>query len=119
MVALSDVPTDFAGNFTVWPGSHLLYERYFQTHDVRDMLHGTPRLEHLPEPTQLRVRAGDLVLAHYQLGHTGAPNLSAHVRYAVFFRLYHEHHDADALDILADIWREFPSLVPRGQPAAR
>lgn len=113
MVALSDVATDFAGNFTVWPGSHQLYERYFQAHDVRDMLRGTPRLEHLPEPAQLRVRAGDVVLAHYQLGHTGAPNLSSQIRYAVFFRLYHEHHDPDGLDILADIWREFPSLQRR------
>jgi hypothetical protein len=110
MVALSDVSTDFAGNFTVWPGSHHLYERYFQTHGPREMMRGTPRLEQLPPPLQLQVRTGDLVLAHYQLGHTGAPNLSAHIRYAVFFRLYHEQHDADSLDILTDIWREFPAL---------
>jgi hypothetical protein len=72
--------------------------------------HKSPELERLPDPLQLEVRAGDLVLAHYQLGHTGAPNLSAHVRYAFFFRLYHEHHDADSLDILADIQREFLAL---------
>jgi Phytanoyl-CoA dioxygenase (PhyH) len=113
MVALSDVSRDFAGNFTVWPGSHQLYERYFQTHDVQEMLHGTPKLEHLPDPVQLQVNAGDVVLAHYQLGHTAAPNLSAQIRYAVFFRLYHEQHDPDSLDILADIWREFPGLQPR------
>jgi Phytanoyl-CoA dioxygenase (PhyH) len=110
MVALSDVSADFAGNFSVWPGTHQLYERYFQTHDVREMRGGTPQLEALPRPVQLQVQAGDLVLAHYQLGHAAAPNLSAHVRYAVFFRLYHEHHDPEALDILADIWREFPGL---------
>jgi len=28
----------------------------------------------------------------------------------VSFRLYHRAHDADALDILADIWREYPEL---------
>jgi hypothetical protein len=110
MVALSDVDTDFAGNFTVWPGSHHRYEQYFKDHDVRDMVRGTPRLEGLPAPHQTRVKAGDLVLAHYQLGHTGAPNLSVFVRYAVFFRLYHQDHDADAIDILADIWREYPDL---------
>lgn len=111
MIALSDVESDFAGNFTVWPGSHRLYEQYFRTHDVRDMLAGTPRLESLPPPVQIRVRAGDLVLAHYQLGHAAAPNLSARVRYAVFFRLYHRDHDSQALDILADIWREYPGLA--------
>jgi hypothetical protein len=85
MVALSDVEHDFAGN-------------------------GTPKLPNLPAPVQVRVRKGDLLLSHYQLGHAPAPNLSSHVRYAVFFRLYHEAHDADDLGILADIWREFPSL---------
>lgn len=115
MVALSDVQAEFAGNFTVWPGSHHLYERYFQTHDVQQMVQGTPKLAHLPHPVQLQVRAGDVVLTHYQLGHTGAPNLSAAIRYAVFFRLYHEQHDADSLDILADIWREFPALQHFGK----
>jgi hypothetical protein len=110
MIALSDVDDDWAGNFSVWPGSHHLYEEYFQSGDVHEMIAGTPRLERLPTPLQTRVRAGDLLLAHYQLGHAAAPNLSPHVRYAVFFRLYHRDHDADALDILADIWREYPEL---------
>jgi len=68
------------GRVRLWPGGHQLYERYFQTHDVREMVHGTPQLEQLPDPMQLRVNAGDIVLAHYQLGHTGAPNLSARIR---------------------------------------
>ncbi len=110
MVALSDVEADFAGNFTVWPGSHHLYEQHFRTHGSAEMLNGTPRLPNLPEPVQIRLRKGDLLLSHYQLGHAPAPNLSSQVRYAVFFRLYHEAHDADDLEILADIWREFPSL---------
>lgn len=110
MIALSDVDKDFAGNFTVWPGSHHLYEQYFRSHDVREMTRGTPHVDGLPAPYQTRVKAGDLLLAHYQLGHTGAPNLSAFVRYAVFFRLYHRDHDPNALDILADIWREYTAL---------
>jgi len=114
MVALSDAQQDFAGNFTVWPGSHRLYERYFQTHEVTDMLRGTPRLSELPTPTQLRVRMGDLVLAHYELGHAGAPNLSPSIRYAVFFRLYHREHDQAGLDILGDLWREYPGVRALG-----
>jgi ectoine hydroxylase-related dioxygenase (phytanoyl-CoA dioxygenase family) len=113
-VAWSDVPAEFAGNLTVWPGSHQLYERYFQTHDVREMLRGTPRLEQLGAPLQLHGDAGDPVLAHYRLGHAGAPNLSARIRYAVSFRLYHAARAAraGALD-LADSWREFPALRQR------
>jgi ectoine hydroxylase-related dioxygenase (phytanoyl-CoA dioxygenase family) len=111
MVALSDVEVDFAGNFTVWPGSHHLYERYFRHHDVTEMIGGTPRLAELPAPVQTRVKAGDLLLAHYELGHAAAPNLSPRVRYAIFFRLYHREHDPEALDILADIWRQYASLA--------
>ncbi len=110
MVALSDVSADYSGNFTVWPGTHHDYERYFREHGAQAMLAGTPRLERLPEPVQTKVRAGDLVLAHYQLGHAAAPNLGPHVRYAVFFRLYHQAHDAESMDILTDIWREYPEL---------
>jgi Phytanoyl-CoA dioxygenase (PhyH) len=118
MVALSDVQADFNGNFTVWPGTHHAYERYFQGHGAERMLEGTPRLDHLPEPVQTRVRAGDVVLAHYELGHAAAPNLGSNVRYAIFFRLYHRDHDPDALDILSDIWREYPTLAERAARAS-
>jgi len=110
MVALSDVSADWNGNFSVWPGTHHEYERYFREHGVSRMLEGTPTLERLPEPVQTRVRAGDVILAHYQLGHGAAPNLGSHVRYAIFFRLYHRDHDADAMDVLANIWRDYPTL---------
>jgi ectoine hydroxylase-related dioxygenase (phytanoyl-CoA dioxygenase family) len=114
MVALSDVDADFRGNFTVWPGSHHLYEGYFRQHDPSDMAAGTPQLDSLPAPLQTRVEAGDLLLAHYQLGHAAAPNHGPRVRYAVFFRLYHRDHDAADTSILADIWREYraaPALL--------
>ena len=117
MVALSDVSEPYNGNFTVWPGTHHAYERYFREHGVERMHGGTPRLEHLPEPVQTEVRAGDLLLAHYQLGHTAAPNLGSRVRYAIFFRLYHRDHDADANDILSDIWREYPGVIENARRA--
>lgn len=116
MVALSDVCADYNGNFSVWPGTHHRYERYFREHGAERMLDGTPKLEQLPEPVQTKVAAGDLVLAHYQLGHAAAPNLGSRVRYAIFFRLYHRAHDRDALDILTDIWREYPALAACAAP---
>jgi hypothetical protein len=109
-VLLSDLPTCDRGNFTVWPGTHRAYEKYFQQHGVEKFLEGTPPID-LPEPQQVVGRAGDAVLCHYQLGHAVAPNLSPHIRYAIFFRLQHRRHDEHRHEVLADIWRDWPGFA--------
>ncbi len=50
-VFLSDLPEPFAGNFTVWPGSHRLYETYFREQGPQALLKGMPKVD-LPEPEQ-------------------------------------------------------------------
>ncbi len=52
-IFLSDVPGDFAGNLSVWPGTHRLYERYFQQHGAQALLEGMPPIE-LPESGRSR-----------------------------------------------------------------
>lgn len=108
-VLLGDLPDEFAGNFTVWPGTHRLYEEYFREHGSDALLKGMPPLE-LPAPRQITGRAGDAVLCHYQLAHGVAPNVSPHVRYAVFFRLKHRDHDSHPKDAMTDIWMDWPAL---------
>lgn len=39
-------------------------------------------------PVQIMASAGDIVLSHFLTGHLPAPNVSAEVRYAVFFRCF-------------------------------
>jgi hypothetical protein len=56
-------------------------------------------------------RAGDAVLAHYQLGHGIAGNASPHIRYAVFFRLWHVDHDSVRMECMTDIWREWAGMT--------
>ena len=51
-VYLSHVPHPYAGNFTVWPGTHHVYEKYFQEHGPESLLEGMPPVE-LPEPHQI------------------------------------------------------------------
>lgn len=85
-IFLSDVKVEFAGNFTVWPGSHRLLERYFHERGPmarREGMPATPR----GEPRQLLCSSGDVVLCHYLLAHGAAVNTSDNDRYAVFFRL--------------------------------
>lgn len=95
-VFLGSVRQEFAGNFTVWPGSHLLLESYFRERGPSAACEGMPPIP-LGSPVQLLCELGDVVLCHYQLAHAAAVNTSANDRYAVFFRLWlHDLVDAPA-----------------------
>ena len=108
-VLLSDLPETFSGNFTVWPGTHRQYEEYFRKHGVDAFQKGAPPID-LPEPVQITGRAGDAVFCHYQIGHGIAPNLSPHIRYAVFFRVVHSDHASHRAEVLSDIWRDWSGI---------
>ncbi len=110
-VLLSDLPGPDAGNFTLWPGSHRRHAEHLREHGAQTLLaHGRPDLD-LGEPLQITGRAGDIVLAHYLLGHAVATNLSPHVRYAVFFRLREIDHAQRRWQALADPWLEWPGMA--------
>jgi hypothetical protein len=108
-VFLSDVGGPFQGNFTVWPGSHRTLETHFRRHGTDELLQGFPQVP-LGPPRQLQARAGDALLAHYQLAHGAASNVGPHIRYAVFFRLAHRNHDNSTTATMLDIWREWEGL---------
>jgi hypothetical protein len=108
-VFLNDVDEPFHGNFTVWPGTHAALARHFARHGTDELLTGFPKID-LPAPRQLRARAGDGLLAHYQLAHGAAPNVGPHVRYAVFFRLFHAAHDTASTATMTELWREWEGL---------
>ncbi len=116
-VALSDVNGPFAGNLTVWPGTHRLYESYFSQHGPEALLEGMPNVP-LPGPVHLTAHAGDVMLCHYELAHTAAPNASPHVRYAIYFRAHHVDHEAQWKAAMTDIWLEWPGLQALRQHAA-
>ena len=108
-VALSATPHPYCGNFTVSPGSHHIYEAYFQEHRPDALLHGMPDVEIAP-PVQLITQPGDVVLVHYQVAHSAAPNHSPHVRYACFYRLSVADHADHKREAMTDIWREWPAI---------
>jgi len=102
-VFLTPVRTEFAGNFTVWPGSHYVYEKYFRETGKRAMSEPPPTPE-LGEPFQLMCEVGDVVLAHYQLGHAAAVNTSDVDRIAVYFRVWLRAMELDRWRYLTNIW---------------
>jgi hypothetical protein len=108
-IFLSDVTAPDAGNFTVWPGSHRVLEDHFRRHGTGVISNAFPSLEPA-RPRPLLGRAGDVVLAHYALAHAAAVNLGAHVRYAVFFRLYHPDHEQAGTRPLTELWSEWEGV---------
>lgn len=109
-IMLNDVHESFAGNFTVWPGTHRLFEQYFRENGVDKLVDGMPMIDGMPEPVQLTGKAGDVVLCHYQLAHTAAANVSSNTRYAIYFRLKHERHGLTRPETLTDIWLDWEGM---------
>lgn len=108
-VFLSDLPDPYSGNFTVWPGTHKIYEDYFREKGPQSLLDGMPKVA-LPQSEQFLGKAGDAALVHYQIGHGIAGNASPNIRYAIFFRLLHVDHDQYHWECMTDIWKEWEGL---------
>jgi len=103
-VFLTTTPCTFAGNLTVWPGTHHVYERHFREGGPRVLFEPYPQLS-LGAPLQLMCEAGDVVLMHYELAHTAAVNTSDVDRIAVYFRLWLRGIDEQRWECLANLWR--------------
>ena len=102
-VFLTPVTRPFAGNYTVWPGSHHVYERYFRERGERAMGEPMPTPE-IGQPVQLMCEVGDVVLVHYQLGHTAAVNTADRDRIAVYFRIWLRGLEERRWHHLTNIW---------------
>jgi hypothetical protein len=105
-VLLSDQLDEDAGNLWVWPGTHHTHAEYFREHgpDALVAAGGYPPIR-LPEPVQLVGRAGDLLLAHYLLGHNIGGNTAERTRRTAYFRLKAQGHDWRAA--LRDPWLDY------------
>ncbi|MCA9590089.1 MAG: phytanoyl-CoA dioxygenase family protein [Myxococcales bacterium] len=102
-VFLTPVTATFAGNFTVWPGSHEVYAAHFRRRRAAALAEPMPRPA-LDEPRQLLVQAGDVVVCNYLLGHTAADNVGPTDRLAVFFRYALADVDRRRLAYLSRPW---------------
>lgn len=106
-VFLTKVDCDFAGNFTVWPGSHLILEEYFRQRGPQAMHEGMPEVITEIEsgtPEQIKCSPGDVVFCHYLLAHSATVNLSDNDRYAVYFRIALNNQKEKRYHRLTNIW---------------
>lgn len=110
-IFLTDQAAGQMGNLWVWPGSHLRAAAYFREHGPDSLLSSVPYPQvELPEPHQVLGRAGDLLLAHYLLGHNIGGNTSAVTREVVYFRLSREGHRGRWRECVQDPLLEFEPL---------
>jgi hypothetical protein len=113
-VLMSDQREEDTGNLWVWPGTHLSHAEYFRQYGPGAFAAaaGYPPIRR-PEPEQVKGQAGDLLLAHYLLGHNIGGNTSPTVRRAVYFRIKRSGHDARWRDFLQDPWLDYDSVHGR------
>jgi ectoine hydroxylase-related dioxygenase (phytanoyl-CoA dioxygenase family) len=93
-VFLNDTLEAGAGQFTVFPGSHLYLAKVVAERgegvlygEQSPAFHLPPLPPHCSKPVELMVKAGDAVLVHPLLAHRVGLNYSPHVRHACFFRV--------------------------------
>jgi hypothetical protein len=111
-IFLTDQTREDAGNLWVWPGSHQGTARYLRVHGPEALLSCVPYPPiALNPPRQVTGRAGDLLLAHYLLGHNMGGNVSAQVREVLYFRLRRAGHRARWREAVTDPWLEFEAVT--------
>jgi ectoine hydroxylase-related dioxygenase (phytanoyl-CoA dioxygenase family) len=109
---LNDQLSENGGNLWVWPGTHKTHADFFASRGPQAFAEaaGCPDIE-LPEPIQIRGRAGDVLLAHYLLGHNIGGNYESNrTRRSLYWRLRTPGHMDRWVECLADPWADYPKL---------
>lgn len=107
-IFLTDQSRENAGNLWVWPGSHLAAADYLR-HQGPDALLSCvpyPPVE-LGQPRQVTARPGDVLFAHYLLGHNIGGNISEVRREVLYFRLRRTDHRARWRQVMQEPLLEF------------
>lgn len=110
-VLLSDQLEDYVGNLAVFPGTHRTIAEYIKKNGTASLRGGLNRVIPMPDEVQIKGKAGDAVLMHYQLAHDKEQNLSHLIRYMAYWRLWHVDSESSQAEGLTDIWREWPKVA--------
>ena len=97
-----------AGNLCVWPGSHRKVAAYLRERGPDALVGSAPYPPvDLDLPRQVTGRAGDVLLAHYMLGHNMGGNTTSTTREVLYFRMRRNEHRARWRDAVQDPLFEF------------
>ncbi len=108
-VCLRDVLEDMCGNLVVFPRSHFSLEQYFKREGFANAKTGLKNLPAiaLSNPVQVKLKKGDVVVAHYSLAHSIAPNTGYEIRTMVYFRVNMRTDNMFHPEPMLDIWLDF------------
>jgi ectoine hydroxylase-related dioxygenase (phytanoyl-CoA dioxygenase family) len=115
-IFLTDETRPDCGNLWVWPGSHLGHEALFRTRGVEALRPVSGHACFLDPPVMfgegrpLLAARGDLLLAHYLLGHNIGGNTTDRTRRILYYRLATTDHRDHWADTFLDAFAEYPSL---------
>ena len=127
-VLLTDQQDPGSGNLWVWPGSHLDHERLFHERGTKALLKSGGHSTLLDPPAVLQPhvpitgRRGDLVLAHFLLGHNKGGNTASEERRTIYYRLAVPGHPDRWERTFLDAWTEYPPVrqaLPRTPSVSR
>jgi ectoine hydroxylase-related dioxygenase (phytanoyl-CoA dioxygenase family) len=107
-IFLTDQTRTDAGNLWVWPGTHRKVATYLRERDPDVLIECAPYPPvDLGVPRQVTGRAGDVLLAHYMLGHNMGGNTTGTTREVLYFRLRRNGHRTRWRDAVQDPLLEF------------
>jgi ectoine hydroxylase-related dioxygenase (phytanoyl-CoA dioxygenase family) len=115
-VLLTDQHDSHSGNLWVWPGSHLDHQRLFHQRGTKVLRQTGGHSTLLDPPTRLSSPVaitggrGDLVLAHFLLGHNKGGNTASHDRRTIYYRLAASGHPDRWEQTFLDAWTEYPPV---------
>ncbi|MGH9272720.1 MAG: phytanoyl-CoA dioxygenase family protein [Ilumatobacteraceae bacterium] len=124
-VLLTDQHDSQSGNLWVWPGSHLDHERLFRLRGTKVLQRTGGHCTLLDPPATLQPQVairggrGDLVLAHFLLGHNKGGNVASHDRRTIYYRLAVPGHPDRWEQTFLDAWTEYPPVREALKPAGR
>ena len=92
------------GQLNVWPGSHLQLHEIIKDRCKKGLIDGPNTLHcedgkniDVGDPIRVRLRPGDVVIAHQRLGHSGGINLVDQIRKNLYYRVKSKKHN-DMMD---------------------
>jgi hypothetical protein len=118
-IFLCDESSPDSGNLWVWPGSHRVHQRMFTERGSRALLPVSGHTLSLDDPPTLAApvpvlaRRGDLLLAHFLLGHNIGGNVSSRTRRILYYRLSCRDHADRWEETFLDVFVEYQPVRAR------
>ncbi len=125
-IFLSDETEIDRGSVWVWPGSHLVHQQLFHDRGTDVLMQTGGHITMLRDPPPLGApvpvfgRRGDLLLAHFLLGHNTGGNLASTTRRMLYYRLGCPDHASRWETTFLDVFAEYAPVrrvLARGMKA--